>query len=456
MMSRLMIAGTRSGCGKTTVTCALLQSWKRSGKKLMACKSGPDYIDPMFHSRIIGTQSTNLDLHFSTAEQVRGLLVRDSAEVDLTVMEGAMGFYDGIALTSHASAWELAKVTETPVILVVDGRGSSVSICAEITGFLHFEKQSSICGVLLNQVSPMLYPRLKALIEERCGVAVCGYLPKLTDCTIESRHLGLLTAAEISDLHEKLDRLADTAEKTVDFEALEKLAASAALLPDAPSGYGESLGGNPVIAVAMDEAFCFYYHEIFRCLQELGGKIVTFSPIHDAGLPNCDALYIGGGYPELYAEKLARNASMREDILKKLRNGLPFIAECGGFLYLHDTLEDEAGEKHSMCGYFKGNGFPVGRLMRFGYLELYAKEDAMLLKKGESAPAHEFHYWDCDDPGIDLHGKKPFSDRSWECAHVGENFYAGFPHFYLPSRPKMAMRFLKKALHYRKEHEHET
>lgn len=451
MIPRIIIAGTKSGCGKTMVTCALLQMWKRTGRNIFAYKSGPDYIDPMFHSHIIGTKSGNLDLFFQSSNEIYELLNRNYEKSALTIIEGAMGLYDGIAMTEMASAWELACITKTPIILVVDARGSAVSLCAEISGFIHFKPDSGIKAVLLNQVSPMLYPSLKAVIEERCRIPILGFLPKLPQCEIQSRHLGLLTADEIENIKNKLDILADAAGKYIDTEAIEHLANDA---PELESNTNlevpEKVLNNPIVAVARDEAFCFYYSENLACIRRCGGTIVYFSPLIDEKLPECDALYLGGGYPELYAKQLSENASLREDILRKIGDGLPTIAECGGFLYLLHELEDNKLMRYKMCGLFDESGVNGGRLKRFGYITLTAQKDTMLLKKGESVPAHEFHYWDCVNAGADFWGQKPLSQRGWACAYGTETLYAGFPHLYFSAYPKMITRYLDKAVAYKK------
>lgn len=446
MMPRIMIAGTKSGCGKTMMTCAILQELKNRGYHLMACKSGPDYIDPMFHSRIIGTESCNLDLFFASKEQICQLLQHHAQGMELTILEAAMGFYDGIAMTSQASAWELAQVTQTPVLLVLDARGTGVSICAEINGFLSYREKSGIRGVLLNQCSPMLYSRLKAVIEEQCGLSVLGYLPKLPDCAIESRHLGLLTAGEIGDLKEKMDKLAETARKTLDFFAIEELARSAPEWTLSPQPAAMTAEHHPVIAVAKDEAFCFYYRDNLELLQQFGGNIVEFSPLREDKLPPCDALYLGGGYPELYAEQLSQNQTMRRSIRQQIQNGLPTIAECGGFLYLQSSLEDQHGTLHEMCGVFSGSGYQTPRLQRFGYITMTARKENLLCGKGESFPAHEFHYWDCTNPGDSFQAQKPHSSRGWRCAIATETLYAGFPHLYFPAKPELVQRFLRAAI----------
>ncbi|MCD7888152.1 MAG: cobyrinate a,c-diamide synthase, partial [Clostridiales bacterium] len=357
MTPRLLIAGTGSGCGKTTFTCGILQALVDRGLRPMACKSGPDYIDPMFHSRVIGAESRNLDLFFYGPDTTRYLLDRHGTGQDVVVLEGAMGYYDGIALTSDASAWALARETRTPAVLVVDGRSGAVSLCATILGFLRFQPESQIRGVLLNRVSPGLYPRLKAAIEERCGVPVYGYLPSLPQCAIESRHLGLLTADEVAGLREKMTLLAAQVEQTVDLNGLLALAKTAPDVPAHPPVLPEPVRRNPIIAVAKDEAFCFVYQDDLDLLEQLGAKLVYFSPLRDETLPPCQGLYLPGGYPELYAARLSGQTGLRAEIRRAVAGGLPTVAECGGFLYLQQELEDGEGNRWPMCGALPGRGY---------------------------------------------------------------------------------------------------
>lgn len=407
MSARLLLGGTRSGCGKTTFTCALLRSWERAGLRLVSCKSGPDYIDPLFHRSVLGTKSRNLDLFFTDCATTRALLRQNSAGCDLALLEGAMGYYDGIALSSEASAWALSRATETPAVLVVDARGAAASLCAEVEGFLRHRPDSGLRGVLLNRASPTLYPRLRAMLRERCGVEVFGYLPPLPQCAFESRHLGLLTPEEITDFREKLDLLAETARRTVDLDALLALARTAPPLADAPLPLPEPVRGRPVVAVAHDRAFCFHYEENDTLLEALGGEIRTFSPLNGDPLPPCDALWLGGGYPELYAEALSGNRALWAQVRAAVADGLPTVAECGGFLCLQSELETAAGQRWPMAGVFPGRAFPTLALRRFGYVTLTARRDNLLCRAGERFPAHEFHHWDVTDPGGDFSPKSP-------------------------------------------------
>ncbi len=442
---RIVIGAPASGGGKTTFTCGLLQALVRRGMAPAACKCGPDYIDPMFHSEVIGAYSRNLDLFFSDAAQVRALVADSAAHGNAVVIEGVMGYYDGIAVSDEASAWDVARTIDAPAVLVIDGRGRARSIAAEVAGFARFRADSHVEGVVLNRVSDMLYPRLKDVIEAETGVRVYGYLPVLEDCSLESRHLGLVTASEVADLQAKLDKLASVMERTVDIDGLLRLASSAPVL-NGSAWQGiepRTLPALPRIAIARDDAFCFYYADALRLLQHLGAELVEFSPLADAGLPEgASGLYLGGGYPELHARELNANAPMRTAIARAIRSGMPTIAECGGFMYLHDVLEDSDGGTYSEVGVVPGASFKTSKLGRFGYITLTAAHDGLLADADEKLRAHEFHYWDSETPGNDFTAEKPQSGRSWKCGMSTPSMYAGYPHLYLPAHPQAARRFV--------------
>ena len=436
-LPRLVLAGTNSGCGKTTVTCAILQALVNRGLRVAACKCGPDYIDPMFHSRIIGAKSANLDPFFFDEAMLRYLLAENSRGCALAVIEGVMGYYDGLSLTStRASTFELAQKTDSPVVLVVNARGAALSVLAFIQGFLQFQKANHIKGVILNGCTAMSYGALSKELERRFPVKACGYLPRRPDCVLESRHLGLVTAQEVSDLKEKMQRLARAAEESLDFDALLAIAESAPPLSIAPPELPEA--EEPVrIGVARDRAFCCFYEDSLELLKRLGAELVEFSPLEDETLPeNLQGLYLPGGYPELYAEALSQNETMRASVREAVMGGLPCIAECGGFLYLTEKIGS-----FPMAGALKGACFDTGKLTRFGYVTLTAQKDNLLCRAGEQIPAHEFHHWDAEDPGAGFLAEKP-SGRSWLCAHASDTLYAGFPHFHFYANPTFAVRFL--------------
>ena len=452
---RILLAAGSSGSGKTLITCGLLEALVERGLKTASFKCGPDYIDPMFHSRVIGTKSRNLDTFFTGSEVTKYLLTRNVRDCEVAVMEGVMGFYDGVAgTTTRASAYDLAKVTDTPVILIVNSRGMSVSLAAYVKGFLEYKKDSHIKGVIFNQMSPMLYPRMKKLLEEELGVAVLGYVPKVEDCVIESRHLGLVLPDEIPELKDRLHKLAGVLEETLDIDRILELAGEAPDLLDAkPESVTDFRLSEPVrIGVAEDEAFCFFYADNFRLLGEMGAEIVPFSPMEDKQLPDdLDGLLLYGGYPELNGKKLEQNTTMKDMIREKLKAGMPCMAECGGFMYLHEEMEGMDGNFYQMAGVIPGKAYRTPKLSRFGYVTLTQKKPALGMEDFGEIPAHEFHYFDSENCGEDFHAAKPESKRGWDCIHGTDTMLAGFPHLYYYGNPEVPKAFLKKCLAYRKQ-----
>ena len=445
MTPRLMLAAASSGSGKTTIACAILQALTRMGEHPVSFKCGPDYIDPMFHRQVLGIPSRNLDLFFSDEATAAYLLQKNSENFSLAFIEGVMGYYDGIATTTEASSWQLAKATQTPVVLVLNCKGMSVSIAAQLGGYLSYQPDSQIKGVILNQVSKSIYPEIKALIEQRYDVAVCGYMPKMSDCSLESRHLGLVTAEEIGDLQQRLEKLGEQAMQTIDLPLLLKIAAQAPALA-VPAVQLPAPNPTPLrIGVARDKAFSFYYADNLELLEQLGAQLVEFSPLHDPQLPDdLDGLLLGGGYPELYADTLSQNRTLMAQIKASLQNGLPCIAECGGFQYLCEQLEGADSKSYPMVGFLPGSSFRTPSLRRFGYVRLTAQKDNLLCKKGEGFAAHEFHYWDSQHCGNGCIAQKPCRRSSWECVVCDENFWAGYPHLYFYADVQMAKNFLNR------------
>ena len=371
-MKTLMIAAMHSGAGKTVTTCAILSALKQRGVHVQAFKCGPDYIDPMFHERVLNVPSRNLDLFLQGEEGVIRTLSR--AEADLALIEGAMGYYDGLNNTTDAGAYALARLTKTPAVLAISPGGSGLT----------------------------------------------------------------LTAGEIDDLSARIGKLGEAAEKHIDLDRLLTLAGTwmaASIKPTAVSSRCR-------IAVARDEAFCFTYADSLDALREAGAELAFFSPLRDLELPNADGLYLPGGYPELYAETLSENLTMIESVAAAVKAGLPTVAECGGFLYLGQSLEDEKGRARPMCGVLPGAGFKTGRLQRFGYQTITAPADSLLFRAGEQIPAHEFHYWDSTQNGADLIASKA-DGRSWNCGYASPQLYAAFPHLHFGGALLLGERFVK-------------
>ena len=412
---RFMLAAPSSGSGKTMITCGILQILKNRGYRVSSFKCGPDYIDPMFHTKVLGTISRNLDTFFTGEEMTRFLFAKTAQQTDLSVIEGVMGYYDGLGgIRTKASSYDLARVTDTPVILIVNAKGMSLSILAQIKGFLDYQKDSKIKGVILNQTSEMTCRMLTPKIESELGICVFGYVPKIADWHLESRHLGLVLPDEISDLREQMQRLADILEKTLDIESILQMAEGAKEMEDdMPKSLKQLFADphvqkirtqRPQIAVAKDEAFCFLYEDNLKLLEELGAEITFFSPLHNAKVPeNADGLLLPGGYPELFAAGLSENSEMLASIRSCEKKAIPILAECGGFMYLHQEMQDMEGKTYPMAGVINAVAYRTEKLGRFGYITLDLNEEQAearnIWQQGFPVRAHEFHYFDSTDPG---------------------------------------------------------
>ena len=400
---RILITGTGSGCGKTTVTCAVLQALKERNIDVCAFKCGPDYIDPMFHSRVIGIPSRNLDLFLCGEDGVRTLFAKNAGGREIAVIEGAMGMYDGIGFDSDEySANRTVAATGTPEILVVNAKGKGASLLAELYGYLNFT-DNNVKAVILNNCSEGMYPAYKKAIEKAFDVKVLGFMPKVPEAALESRHLGLITADEIEGLERKL--------KT------------------------------------FDKAFCFYYEDNFDLLKKLGAEIEFFSPLEDEPVPEgASGLILGGGYPEEYLEELSRAEKTKASIGSAVKSGMPVWAECGGFMYLGKTIEKD-GIEYPVAGVLDGKAKMTDRLVRFGYKTLTARRDNMMCAAGQSVKCHEFHYSDSSENGGDFDAVRNSGMKS-RCIIAKDNIFAGYPHIHLWSNPEFAKGFARACASY--------
>lgn len=466
-LPRLLFAAPSSGSGKTVITCGFLEILRRRNLSCVSFKCGPDYIDPMFHQYILGVPGYNLDSFFLSPEQVKSLFVKRAVKankknINYAVIEGVMGFYDGIGgNTTHASTYEIARITGTPVILVIDGKKSSLSLAAVVKGFLDYVQDSHICGVILNRTSPAIAEKLKPHFE-KLGVRVYGAVPVCSEANWESRHLGLTLPEEQEKLREKIRAWADRLEKYLDIDGLLKLADTAPFIGKAWEITNDETGktGNHLantcspgyknirrIAIARDEAFCFYYRDNLSLLKQNGWELLFFSPLHDRHLPGAgiSAILLGGGYPEIYAKELSENKAMLEELRTACRHGIKFLAECGGFLYLHEWLEGMDGMVYPMTGLVPAKGFKDDKLSRFGYIRLFDAQGKSTFR------GHEFHYWNSTFPGEDWKAVKPLSSRQWNCMVATETMLAGFPHLYYGSNPEWILRYLEGLSHNKKQ-----
>ncbi len=444
---RILIAGTSSGCGKTTLTAGILKCLRNRGIRTASFKCGPDYIDPMFHSRITGRLAGTLDPFFCDRETLRFILSDESRGCDLIVAEGTMGYYDGIGFSSEASTWSVASATATPVVLVVGCRGMGASAGAVLQGFLEYASgDSMIRGVIFNQLSSKLADQAMKTAE-KAGICPLGYLPPDSGLALESRHLGLVTVGEIRDFEERIQQLAAAVEETVDIGKLLELSAEAKPVVFEPPDLsaGKTCENRIRIAVARDPAFNFIYTENMEMLRRAGCEIRFFSPLEDTRIPEgVDGLILSGGYPELYAKILCSNTLMKQSIFRAVSGGLPTIAECGGFMYLHSFLTGSDGIRYPAVGLFPGECADSGGLRHFGYIEIRAEKSGLLCEKGASFRGHEFHHWESTDRGDAFTAIKADGSRQWKGGFHTETLYAGFPHLFFPGSPDICRRFVEK------------
>ena len=433
---RLLISAASSGSGKTLMTCGILQALMNRGMRVSSFKCGPDYIDPMFHSRVIGTVSRNVDAFFSDDDTLRSLFCDVAKDTDISVIEGVMGFYDGSTVEdSSASSCDVSLKLGTPAILLIDSRGAARSVLATLKGFLEFE-ENLVKGVIFNRMSERTFVKLKDQVEAM-GVVPLGYLPKV-DLDLSSRHLGLVLPDEVEDLRGRLDALARSMESSIDFDAMIEIARGAEDLPYSGLTYPKVTDIR--VGLARDDAFCFIYEDNISMLRQMGAEIIEFSPLRDPSIPDVDLLILPGGYPELHAKALEDNVPMRDSIRESIAKGMPCLAECGGFMYLHDSMEDKDGVMRSMCGVISGTTWNTKGLRRFGYITL---------KNGDiSVKGHEFHYWDSDSCGEDWVASKK-NGQSYRCIHDDGRLMAGYPHLYYPSNPEFVRGIVARAEEYR-------
>ena len=458
---RLMIAGMASGCGKTTIVCGILAALKAKGLRVGSFKCGPDYIDPMFHRSVLGIPSYNLDPWFYNKDELCGFAAIMSKNTDISVMEGVMGYYDGIGFSSLCSSYQVAKDTMTPVVIIVDAAGMGSSSIAVLEGFLNYkpkgfpdseQKDSFIRGVIFNRMSKSLYQEAEKATRS-LGIIPLGYLPRNPDISINSRHLGLMipddSPSEHAELAGKIRTLHELIVHTVDIDGLFDLASMAAPLTNHIKGLSSGCKTGiekPRIAVAKDPAFCFFYPQDALILEELGCELVYFSPLRGDTIPkDVCGLILPGGYPEVYAKSLSSNTEFLCQLNEAISHGLPTIAECGGFMVLHDEIEALDGSLYPMAGVIHGVCKRGDRLKHFGYVTIRPEAEGLLSAKGDVLKGHEFHYWDSTASGASFTATKASNSASWKTGYSMPNLYAGFPHIPLSANKEAAKRFVRAA-----------
>ncbi len=452
--SAFILAATQSGCGKTTFSMGLMTALRKLGHTVQPFKVGPDYIDPMYHTAACGRPSRNLDSVMLPEETLRYLFRKNSADADLAVVEGVMGLFDGLNPSSIAgSTAHISQILDVPIILLVNARGMSLSVAALINGFRDFVPGLKIAGVLLNNVkSKMLFTYVKDIIERECGLPVFGWLPNNPDFALSERHLGLYCSNETPELDAKFSLIADNLIANCDLAAMLE---ATRLDPNRPAPPAPKLPAplteRVKLGVARDSAFNFYYQDSLDLLAELGAELIPFSPIADDKLPDVDAIYLGGGYPELHLPELAANTAFLQDLREKLTAGLPCFAECGGLIYLGDSMTMN-GETHKLAGIFPFEFAMTDRLQHFGYMEAEIAVGTPLTK---SAPAkirgHEFHYTQRVDEAeypTRYRVTKPGKKLNWTEGYQAHNTLGGYPHFNFYANPDCAKSLLLAAAEY--------
>lgn len=447
-----VLAGTGSGCGKTTVTLGLLSLLQQRGLRVQPYKVGPDYLDTGWHSAVCGVTSRNLDSFMLPEPVLNALFCEQMQDADIAVIEGVMGLYDGCGTDPNdCSTAAMAKQLGCPVILLVDGKAVSTSIAATVMGFQHFDPAVPVAGVIVNRVnSESHYQLLKTAIEHYCAVPVFGYVPHVSGIALPERHLGLVTARESVVNQQPWRDFAAVLAQTLDIASLLACCEITALpqghWPERPA---EGAGHGLTLALADDEAFNFYYPDNISLLERTGVEVVRFSPLHDSHLPECQMVWLGGGYPELHAGKLAANASMLSSLRRAHQRGVAIYAECGGLMYLGTMLEDADGNVHRMANLIPGHSKMGQRLTRFGYCEAQACRATLLADTGETLRGHEFHYSDFtpETPAV-LACRKVrdgVTQQEWLGGWQVGSAFASYLHLHFAQRPRMLERWLLAA-----------
>ncbi|CUL27473.1 TPA_asm: cobyrinic acid a,c-diamide synthase [Listeria monocytogenes] len=435
-MNKILIAAASSGTGKTTVTLGIMHALKKRGLRVQPFKVGPDYIDTNYHQAITGVASINLDSFLIDDDaMLAALFEKHGQSADISVIEGVMGLFDGLGIDrDNSSTSFIAKCTKTPVILVVDGKAISTSAAAIVDGFNRFDPELTIAGVIINRVaSENHFSLIKGAIERYTDVPVLGYLPKNAAVALPERHLGLVPKEEMTELETKWELLGDLIVEHVDLDRLLAISKTGAKLTVHPPEIQVPDFSGMRVAYALDAAFHFYYQDNLDLIRSTGATLIPFSPLEEREVPDADFIYIGGGFPEVFAEQLAKNKSMRESILAAHEQGKPIYAECGGLMYLGSSLEMEA-ESYEMVGVFDGVSKMTTRLRKFGYCIAEPLEDTLLGKKGTAIRGHEFHHsvFETNEPTRMKLTKKRDGEivKEWHGGYQKGNTFASYLHIH--------------------------
>ncbi|MEK4026652.1 cobyrinate a,c-diamide synthase [Mammaliicoccus sciuri] len=448
-MNRFVLAGTGSGVGKTTFTIGIMRALMKRGLTVQGFKCGPDYIDPTYHTAVTKRPSRNIDSFMMEHEVIRAIVARASQGADVAIIEGVMGFYDGKSpLSNEGSAADISEITKSPVILIVNAASMARSVAAIVKGFQLLDESSNIVGVIANQLgSKSHFDIVKTAIEKECGIPVIGYLPKDAVPAMPSRHLGLVPAIERGDLDSYFDSLATAIEETVDIDQLMEITKAQRIEVSSSIFDIQPEKEEVHIAVAKDAAFNFYYEENLELLRAHGAKLHFFSPLQNEEVPNeAQGLYIGGGFPEEFAEQLSANEQAKESIRNAINRGLPTLAECGGYIYLTEEIVDRQANAFPMLGVIPGRVRMQDKRAALGYREITGVSGNFLIGEEEQAKGHEFHYskYEGEHTTPAYFSKGRF--RAQQEGYLHKNLVAGFTHFHFASNPQLVENWLKACL----------
>lgn len=447
-MRRLVIAGVTSGVGKTTVATGIMAALARRGLKVQPFKAGPDYIDPSYHTRAVGAPSRNLDTWMIPRPALLELFHRGSAGANIAVVEGVMGLFDGHGGEDESgSTAELAKLLKAPVLLVVDVAKTARSAAAVVKGCQLFDPDLNLAGVILNNVASESHLRWAAqAIEAATGLPVLGHLPSLPSLSLPERHLGLIPMAEGQILDSFFEGLAHQVETTFDLEGILRVAGSAPELTSPPSGlFPEEPRARQIsIAVAMDQAFSFYYQDNLDLLAAWGAEIIPFSPLRDTQLPEGVAgVYIGGGFPELYAAELAENQALHQELRKVAEAGMPLYAECGGLMYLCQGMTNQNGRAYAMVGLVPARSHMQSRRAHLRYVTVRARKGSPLLPPGAEIRGHEFHWSTLAQPlAAETAAYEVLNQEGRPEGYLEGNLLASYIHLHFGSDAQLAPNFV--------------
>ncbi|OPH60825.1 cobyrinic acid a,c-diamide synthase [Paenibacillus ferrarius] len=459
MDRRLVVAGTGSGVGKTTLTIGIMAALQKRGLAVQGFKCGPDYIDPTYHTAVTGRPSRNLDSWMVPREAVKEIFQRGSSGADISLIEGVMGMFDGKdPLSDEGSTADIGRLLGAPVILVVNIASMARSVAAIVRGFQQFGQGDRIVGVIANRAgSEGHYKMVKLAIEQECGIPVFGYLPNDAGMELPERHLGLVPSIGRGELQPFFDQLADKVAGHID---LDRLLEAAVAEPIESGSHLFSAGDRPQskrvkIAIAKDAAFHFYYPENLELLEASGAECIYFSPLAGEAVPlEADGLYIGGGFPEEFAERLAADESVKSSVRNRILDGIPTLAECGGYMYLTESIADTAGNDYPMVGIVPGKVTMQKKLAALGYREVTGAEGNFLLSSGAQARGHEFHY-----STIQLNeqadGQAAFQSKgrlgTKAEGYLLSNLVAGYTHLHFASNPHIVSAWLEACVNYQRK-----